>query len=188
MPPSPKIPVHASSLSCSYIWCWTTSKVNCQGRGTLFLNSSHFQKGKWFPEHTASYPDWWAWDGKMGGLLLGPFLFNPFLGTRLSYTSFLALLLEKFSGDNFNTNSCGCPLCLQLGDFVLFWGFLLGSPLLPHTKCIFSSPAILSVGGIILIFIFLLLVSFIVGSEYGYGHLKINILPLRWDYKHKLEW
>ena len=102
-----------------------------------------FPGGKCFPEHTASCPDWWAWDRKMGGPLLGPFLSNPLLGARLSYTLFLASLLEKFSGDNINTNFCGCPLCLQLGDFVLFWGFLLGSPLLPHTKGIFSSPAIL---------------------------------------------
>lgn len=103
----------------------------------------------------------------MDGPLLGPLLSNPPWEARLYYASFLAALLEKFSGDNFNTNVRGCPLCLQLGDFVLFWGFLLGSPLLPHTKGIFSSPAILSVGGIILIFIFLLLASFVVGSEYN---------------------
>lgn len=189
MPPSSKILVHATSLSCRVIlsiWCWTMSKVNCQGRGTLLFNSSCFLEGKCFPEHTASCPDWWAWDGKMGGPLLGPFLSNPLLGARLSYTLFLASLLEKFSGDNINTNFCGCPLCLQLGDFVLFWGFLLGSPLLPHTKGIFSSPAILC-WRYYFDFHFPSPCLFHSWFSIWYGHLKISILPLQWNHKHKSE-
>ena len=107
-----------SNISHNYICGWMMSMVNCQGGGTLILNSSCFQEGGCSPEHTASCPDWWAWDEELGGPLLDSFFFYPFLGARLSYTSFLASLLEKFSGDNFNRKSCGCPLCLWLCGFV----------------------------------------------------------------------